>query len=731
MSGRNFLSLVLMIGATFLLGLTGCSKGESDERGCLTLGCPGFGDDANINEGGTLTLSGTVTNSFSCSIVSDYTVIQSQEQFGVSITAQGTFTPPLEITKGLTSPVENFWQSIKIFGSITHTGSSVLNRVGGVTLKDANGRTAACTYSVVVYPQNTSSGLGCDITPSNNVPMPGEQVSFKFTGRGGNGTYVFSDFRPFAERLIDNSYITKVSNTESKASFSYTTAVTRFASVLVKSGNDASACRVPIYVGGSYPAGYTPGWDWGTLPPWFIGGGFYPYPVTPVQPSTNTCDIVMSPSPGIAGTLTNLKVVVPSYVSGGPFEIAGLAESLPGIQSSSLIDDLPAIARPSTLERKVRFRNPGLHTVTVNYRNAAGTVRGSCVARHQANPAGQFAVSPDQSSVLSINTYTGAAPLYGASASVPDTSHMGARVARADVNGDGIADLIVGSGKDLVNASNPIYRVVVRDGRNLSTVLYDFNPLPSHPDGNGGVFVAGGDVNGDGKAEIIVGQDAQYAAGKSGSWIKVYNISTGTPVLQNAVQPFGATGNYGVRVASGDVNGDGLADILAIPGAEGGAVVKVYSGAALPTFTTLHSFSALLEAGDAPLKSGAFIAAGDVDLDGKADILTSLDTKSPSDGANYKRSIYIYSGATGAVQAYKPAPYGFAYDGGIRVAAGDIDGDGRSDIFVVPGTAMPNDGYGSYLRVGDFFTHSQKLNLVPYTYTHSLGMFVGAGAGGL
>ncbi len=744
MSEHKLFKLVFAFTAFLAVGITGCSSSsQDDDRGCLSLGCSGY-VDPKLNSTSSNTEVVTVASGFTCSVASDYTAVKHGEQFAVTVTAQGTFKPPLEITQGLLYPVENFYQNLKIFGSLNNTTAASVRRTGGVTLKDASGKYASCNYTVVVAPQNSASSLGCDIVVSNNSPAAGSQVNFQFLGRGGNGTYTFTEFRPYAERLLPDTSITKTSNTESRSAFFYTTPVTRFASVIVTNGTAIGSCRAPIFVGGSLPGGYQSGWDWSGLPPWFnYGGGyngggfFYPLPVLPVPPTINTCDIVLSPSPGIAGTLSNLKVVIPAYVSGGPFEIAGQSESIPGITSQnrsrglpSNVDDLPLIPRPSLLERKIRFRDAGFHALTVNYRNAAGTVRGSCSANHQANAAGGFAISPDQSNAFSVNTYTGLTPQFGPTTSLPDANHRGARVAMADVNGDGVADLIVGGGKYLPSG-NPIYRVVVRDGRNLSTVLYDFNPLPSHPDGNGGLFVAGGDLDADGKAEIIVGQDADYVAGKASSWIKVYSIATGSPVLKYAVQPF--AGNFGVRVAVGDVNGDGFADILAVPGKEGGAILKAYNGrlmATAPWSTIFTPVSALKVTNDLPLHSGAFVAAGDLDGDGRAEILTSLDVKASTDGANYKHEVYIYDGVSGALQSYKPAPFGSSYEGGIRISAGDLDGDGRADILAVPGQAMPFDGYGSSFKVYDYFTYAFRY-FVPYSIAHTQGMFVGGGAGGL
>src|SRR5262249_25685455 len=137
----------------------------------------------------------------------------------------------------------------------------------------------------------------------------------------------------------------------------------------------------------------------------------------------------------------------------------------------------------------------------------------------------------------------------------------------------------------------------------------------------------------------------------------------------------------GVRVAVGDVNDDGVADIVTVPGPGGRSLVHVFSGqdAAL-----LLSFNAL----DPRLSTGVYLAAGEVDHDGFADIVVAPDA-----GANAGPLVLVFSGkalmtgvAVGQAQllpgfdAYDPA-----FHGGVRVAVGDTNGDGLADIITGPG----------------------------------------------
>jgi FG-GAP-like repeat len=75
----------------------------------------------------------------------------------------------------------------------------------------------------------------------------------------------------------------------------------------------------------------------------------------------------------------------------------------------------------------------------------------------------------------------------------------------------------------------------------------------------------------------------------------------------------------GVRVAAGDVNGDGLTDVIVGAGPGGGPNVKVYDG---KTGSLLQSFFAF----DPSVMGGVFVAAGDVNGDGRADIIVALDS---------------------------------------------------------------------------------------------------------
>ncbi len=218
----------------------------------------------------------------------------------------------------------------------------------------------------------------------------------------------------------------------------------------------------------------------------------------------------------------------------------------------------------------------------------------------------------------------------------------GARVAVGDVNGDGVADIIVGTGP----GGGPNVRIF--DGVTGQPIAGPLgNIMAFGPGFPGGVFVAAGQC--DGKARVIVGADAG-----GGPQVNVFDAATGAVIF--SFFAYTPTFAGGVRVATGDVNGDGCDDIVTGAGPGGGPHVQVFSGRDL---SVLFSFMAY----DPSFAPGIYVAAGDVNGDGKADIVTGAG---PGGGPHVRVFDAVTLMERQSFFAYDPAFSGGVFVGSSR-----------------------------------------------------------------
>ena len=174
---------------------------------------------------------------------------------------------------------------------------------------------------------------------------------------------------------------------------------------------------------------------------------------------------------------------------------------------------------------------------------------------------------------------------------------QGVNVAAADLDGDGRLEVITGTGR----GAGPQVKIYNIDGRPLGPGFFAFDSRA-----RGGVQVAAGDVNGDGKVEIICG--AGYDA------YPTARVFTSTGRLLTAFPAYGGGYRAGVRVAVGDLDGDGKAEIVTGAAPGGGPHVRIFSGMG-------RSWGKGFFAGDPSARNGVQVAVTDVNADGKAEIV--------------------------------------------------------------------------------------------------------------
>jgi hypothetical protein len=257
--------------------------------------------------------------------------------------------------------------------------------------------------------------------------------------------------------------------------------------------------------------------------------------------------------------------------------------------------------------------------------------------------------------------------------------------AMGELSGDATADIAVamGPGGGLVRLYNGATIAVIGSG-------YPFGAGFS-----GGVSLAVGDLNGDGRADIVTGQASR------GGTVRVFSGTDYAMLLSQT--PFGAGYTGGLNVAADDVDGDGRIEVI-VAQATGGTVA-VISGAT-------HAITA----SGAPygsLPGGVFVAAADVNGDGRADVITA-----PGSGSS---PVLVYD-----INTLSPlasfAPYGTTAPGGVRVAATDLTGDGRADIITIPGPGRPPE-----FKIFSGATFALLSTQQAYPEVYGGGVFVSAG----
>jgi len=230
----------------------------------------------------------------------------------------------------------------------------------------------------------------------------------------------------------------------------------------------------------------------------------------------------------------------------------------------------------------------------------------------------------------------------------------GVDVAVGDVNGDGEEEIITAAGK----GGGPHIRVFDIYGNAHPHFFVDIKNFW------GGLNIASGDVDGDGLDEIIVG------LGPNGPpYVFVYDC------LGKEKRKFLAYDkNFkgGVNVTVGDVNGDGLDEIITGAGEGGGPHVRVFNGEGNLLF---HFFAFNKE-----FKGGINVSSANVFGDGKDEIIVSI-SKNASPYVRVFDSEFLTLGLQ--FLAYLPDFYG-----GVEIASRDFNSDGQAEIITGPRKGM-------------------------------------------
>ncbi|MCA1839220.1 MAG: SpoIID/LytB domain-containing protein [Actinomycetota bacterium] len=233
------------------------------------------------------------------------------------------------------------------------------------------------------------------------------------------------------------------------------------------------------------------------------------------------------------------------------------------------------------------------------------------------------------------------------------------------------------------------------DKRTSEQLLSTFFQLASEPyphDFRGGVFVAGG---------TDMGQEIVATGADAGGGPEVV-ISDKMGARLTSFFAYDVGFNGGARVALCDLDGDGSAEIVTGAGPGGGPHVRVFSA----TGNLIRGFFAY----DVGFSGGVYVACANLDNSAGDEIITGAG---PGGGPHVR----VFDKYGNLVRGFFPFDVGFT--GGVRVAAGDLDGNSTAEIVAAAGP-----GGGPHVKVLNANGEQVNGGFFPYSISFGGGVYV-------
>ena len=227
----------------------------------------------------------------------------------------------------------------------------------------------------------------------------------------------------------------------------------------------------------------------------------------------------------------------------------------------------------------------------------------------------------------------------------------GVTLSVGDLTGDGKKEIITGTGQ----GSAPHVKAFTSNGATVASFFaYDQNFTR-------GVNVCVGDVNGDAKSEIVTSPNAG-----GGPNVKVFG---GNGKQQTSFFAYVPSFTGGFTLATGDINGDGVEEIITVGGPGASSVLKVFNGVGtkLNEWIPNNAFSGVTR-----------ILTVDLNRDGNAEIVTAMG----SPGGPVVKAFDGSGQLTGQAVAYA-----FGYTGGVNIQAVTSKSGTGWDVVTTPASS--------------------------------------------